>query len=256
LRVSRLLGLNGGFSGDARRSRRPQASLVRTACISITEIMNQPVAAGPHRRGRRWIAPLVRPARLPRPFGSAIAAVAGAAIALTSGAALAAPADAGDHDLRPASLYVQPGLAQEAQMLVVGATWDWRWHRDFVIGRLSGYWEASFGRWNSDDGPDGGSAWVTQIGVTPVLRLYPHSWGGRWFVEGGIGGNFLLPIYRSESKRFSTAFNFGDHLAIGRRFGHGDRHELALRIQHFSNAGIRKPNPGEDFLQLRYSRRF
>jgi hypothetical protein len=26
-----------------------------------------------------------------------------------------------------------------------------------------------------------------------------------------------------------------------------------LRLQHFSNAGIKKPNPGEDFLQLRLS---
>ncbi len=218
--------------------------------------MNQPVAAGPHRRGRRQPGPFVRPARLARRVGRALAAIAGASFALANAAALAAPADVRSSDLLPSSVYVQAGVAQEAQMLVVGATWDWRWHRDFAIGRLSGFWEASFGRWNSDTGPEGGSAWVTQIGVTPVLRLFPKSWGGRWFVEGGIGGNFLLPIYRSESKRFSTAFNFGDHLAIGRRFGADGSHELALRIQHFSNAGIKKPNPGEDFLQLRYSRRF
>lgn len=68
---------------------------------------------------------------------------------------------------------------------------------------------------------------------------------------GGIGGNFLLPIYRSGTKRFSTAFKFGDRLAIGRRFGDGGRHELAFRFQHCSNAGIRHPNLGEDFLQIR-----
>ncbi len=165
-----------------------------------------------------------------------------------------APADAGS--LTPSSVYLQLGVAEDAQMAVVGATWDWSWYREYPIGRLGGYWEASFGRWNSDLDSQGGSAWVTQAGLTPVLRLYPHSWGGRWFVEGGVGANFLLPVYQSESKRFSTTFNFGDHLAIGRRWGQDGRHELALRIQHFSNAGIKKPNPGEDFLQLRYSRRF
>ncbi len=90
--------------------------------------------------------------------------------------------------------------------------------------------------------------------MTPVLRLFPG--GSRWFVEGGIGANLLLPIYQSESKRFSTSFNFGDHLAIGRIFGKDGGHEIALRFQHFSNAGIREPNPGENFLQIRYSRRF
>ena len=35
----------------------------------------------------------------------------------------------------------------------------------------------------------------------------------------------------------------------------GDRkdQEIALRVQHFSNAGIKHPNPGEYFVQLRYS---
>jgi lipid A 3-O-deacylase len=27
-------------------------------------------------------------------------------------------------------------------------------------------------------------------------------------------------------------------------------------VQHFSNAGIKKPNPGETFLRLRYAYRF
>ena len=156
----------------------------------------------------------------------------------------------------PSTMFVQAGVAEEAQMAIVGATWVWDWYRDFSIGRLGGYWEVSIGRWNSDVEDNGGSAWVTQFGVTPVLRLYPHSWGGRWFVEGGIGANVLQPIYRSAGKRFSTAFNFGDHLAIGRRFGIDGRHELALRFQHFSNAGIKEPNPGENFLQLRYSWEF
>jgi hypothetical protein len=89
-----------------------------------------------------------------------------------------------------------------------------------------------------------------------VLRLYPERWGPGWFLEGGIGANLLLPVYQTADKRFSTTFNFGDHLGIGRRFGREFAHEWALRIQHFSNAGIKHPNPGENFLQLRYSKHF
>ncbi|MCW5656574.1 MAG: acyloxyacyl hydrolase [Burkholderiaceae bacterium] len=138
-------------------------------------------------------------------------------------------------------------------MAVVGATWDIPALRGFVWDNTSGYVEASIGRWESDinDGSRS-SAWVTQLGITPVLRWYPFA-SSQWFTEAGIGVNVLAPIYRSSDKRFSTVFNFGDHIGVGVQFGEARRHELALRFQHFSNAGIKEPNPGENFLQLRYS---
>ena len=199
---------------------------------------------------RDILTALRRAAGRRRPIVAAMAAV----VALTAFDTDAAAAGAGA--LRPSSAFVQIGAASHTDMAIAGATWDWSWHKDLSFGRLGGYWEASFGRWNSHRAGQDGTAWVTQLGVTPVLRLYPTSWGGRWFVEAGIGANVLLPIYRSRSKRFSTAFNFGDHLAFGRRFGESGKHELALRLQHFSNAGIKEPNPGENFVQIRYSWRF
>jgi lipid A 3-O-deacylase len=150
--------------------------------------------------------------------------------------------------------FVQAGAAEDAQTLVVGATRPWRWHRAFAAGRASGHWEASFGGWSSElGGGERSNAWVTQLGLTPVLRWHPRAWGERGFIEAGIGANLLLPIYRSRDKRFSTAFNFGDHLAVGWHVGDRRQHELSLRLQHFSNAGIRRPNPGEDFVQLRWA---
>jgi lipid A 3-O-deacylase len=43
----------------------------------------------------------------------------------------------------------------------------------------------------------------------------------------------------------------------GRRHAPGRREaaDLSLRLQHVSNAGIKEPNPGENFVQLRYARR-
>jgi len=172
--------------------------------------------------------------------------------------ALAASAQAGDLCPRtgersawcPSAVFAQVGLGEDVAAVVAGATWAWRWTRAFDVGEATGHWEASFGRWEGL-GANGGSAWVTQLGVTPVLRLYPKAWGHGLFAEAGIGVNLLAPVYRSEDKQFSTVFNFGDHLAVGRRFPSGA--ELSLRIQHFSNAGIRHPNPGENFVQVRYA---
>ncbi|KQV91750.1 hypothetical protein ASC87_06665 [Rhizobacter sp. Root1221] len=169
-------------------------------------------------------------------------------------------AQAGDTGSRwaPTRVFVQLGVAEHASAAVVGAVWDWSWQRDVGWGRLTGYWDISFGRWASDsaDRTTSSHAWVTQLGITPVVRLYPRGPGPGWYLEGGIGANVLLPIYRTEDKRFSTSFNFGDHLALGRTFGDRGEHDVAVRFQHFSNAGIKEPNPGEDFLQLRYSHRF
>jgi lipid A 3-O-deacylase len=168
-------------------------------------------------------------------------------------------AEAGEekHWLSPSSIFVQLGLADSTETLVAGLSWDWSWRKTFGRGQLGGDWEMSVGRWSTHYGPaPRASAWITQIGLTPVLRWYTDASRQTWFAEGGIGLNWLLPIYRSGGKRFSTTFNFGDHLAFGRRFGSSNGHEIALRYQHFSNAGIDHPNPGENFVQLRYSCRF
>jgi hypothetical protein len=154
--------------------------------------------------------------------------------------------------VRPSTVFAQAGVAEHAHALVAGLTWDSAWQRRWRLGQARLYWEASLGRWTATHEHRDSSGLITQIGLTPVLRIEP-SRGTAWFFEAGIGVNVLTPIYQNGGKRFSTAFNFGDHLALGRRFGEGGRHEIAVRIQHFSNGGIRRPNPGEDFLQLRYS---
>ncbi len=70
--------------------------------------------------------------------------------------------------------------------------------------------------------------------------------GCPWLTELGIGAGVLTPAFSDNDRRFSIKFNFGDHLAVGRRVGRGD--EPALRVQHFSNGGIRQPNPGFNFM--------
>jgi lipid A 3-O-deacylase len=190
----------------------------------------------------------------PKPFG-AIAVVV--ATSLFAGAACAAADDeAAPGGAGTPRAFVQLGAAEDAtRSLTLGIAWPGGWQRQIGHTHVQLHWEASFGRWSTklDEGTRS-SAWVTQVGVTPAIRWQPI--GSAWFGEIGIGVNALLPVFRSRDKQFSTAFNFGDHLAVGRQFGEGRRQELSLRYQHFSNGGIRRPNPGEDFLQLRYAHGF
>ncbi len=162
---------------------------------------------------------------------------------------------------RPAAGFVQVGASEDAWSISGGLIWpsQWNWPRRLASGRWTGHWEASAAAWVTTrrrHGQDtGGSA---QVGLTPVLRWWP---GGSdeascAYLEGGIGLNLIVPVFRSAERRFSTWFNFGDHLACGCAFGPGRQHDLSLRFEHFSNASIRQPNPGENFVQLRYAWRF
>lgn len=146
--------------------------------------------------------------------------------------------------------FVQGGVAEDAESLTVGMSRDWRWEKQYRYGHISGQWQGEVARWHSD------SQNSTQVGVTPAVRWRPNGWDSGWFVEGGIGLNVIFPKYDTRKKEFSTTFNFGDHIAIGKRFGADQQHEWSVRFQHFSNARIKKPNPGENFLQFRYTQRF
>jgi lipid A 3-O-deacylase len=46
-------------------------------------------------------------------------------------------------------------------------------------------------------------------------------------------------------------------MGLGYTLGGPDgKQEIGLRWSHTSNAGLKKPNPGQDFLQLRLVQRF
>lgn len=153
--------------------------------------------------------------------------------------------------IEPSSVFAQAGVGdQRTTAYVVGATWNFPWQYDFRMGTLGAYGEVAVGRWHTD-GRNNATAWPTQITLSPTLRLNP-TFAPKWFVEAGVGPSYIIPLFKTEHKRFSTDFNFDDHAAIGRTFG---RSEVSVRVEHFSNAGISHPNPGENFVQVRYAYR-
>ncbi len=159
-------------------------------------------------------------------------------------------------DIRPDGVFVQGGAGDpHVGQLAAGAVWDWPWPSR-VIGdeRFDAQVEVAIGRWRVERPATQESN--LQVGITPTLRYtFQPAQRKSWFLEGGIGVNFISPTYRNGGIRFSTEFNFGDHLALGWRNRSGFVQEISLRFQHFSNGGIRTPNPGENFLQLRLTSR-
>ena len=97
------------------------------------------------------------------------------------------------------------------------------------------------------------TAWLGQLGLVPVFPYRLDGPWSKWFGEIGVGSTLTSTAYATQRRRFSTTFNFGAHVAVGRSFSSSDQHQLARRVQHFSNAGIREPNSGVNFVQLRYS---
>ena len=168
----------------------------------------------------------------------------------------ATAAEADDRGWQPDAVFSQLGAGTATDAWSVGAQWHWRraWLiRDSLL--LRGRWEFAVGRWRADEDDAGDESWVTQLSAVPSLRLSGLSSRG-WYAEIGSGPSVLMPVFQSRSRSFSTEFNFQSHLAVGRTLGMQGEHDLAFRIEHFSNAGIREPNPGMDFVSLRYTYRF
>jgi hypothetical protein len=145
------------------------------------------------------------------------------------------------------------GSGNGADLWRIGIQWKWdkkwletgNWH-------MGGYWDAQFGQWSGS-----GKNTITDFGLTPVFRFQETRPSGiSPYVEGAIGFHLIQPVRLAPDRGFSSAFQFGDHVGAGARFGEGRRYDLSLRYQHLSNGGIKKPNNGINFTQLRFQYHF
>jgi len=115
-------------------------------------------------------------------------------------------------------------------------------------GRLEAVGEFSLSYWHAQGSRSPDSLW--QLGATPLLRWWTHE---RFFVEAGIGVNAFSRT-RFANRTISTAFQFGEHLGVGWRLGQDS--QVGLRVSHFSNASIKRPNSGLNSVQVRYLQAF
>jgi lipid A 3-O-deacylase len=158
-------------------------------------------------------------------------------------------------DLAPRGAFVTAGVAAHGTYTVSGGVvWPWSWRREAWGGELTGLTEGYVSHWSARDVSERQS--FAQLGLVPLVRYRFSRGHSGWFVEGGIGLSVTDKVYRTPDKQFSTRFNFVDTAGVGLSLGAQRQHEVGLRVVHMSNAGIKKPNPGENFLQLRYAASF
>lgn len=176
--------------------------------------------------------------------------LAGAALLAATGPALAV-------DFQPDAVSLEAGFGKNGtRMAGVGLGWDWDFERMRRKAELTAHTELLVNRWRYD-AVGGGSDLLTQLVVLPSLRMRLDRGASPWFIELGIGASYMDRNYETPRKRFVTRWNFYDMLGIGHTVGGPEgRHEVGLRWNHNSNAGLKNPNPGENFLQLRYVHRF
>lgn len=168
--------------------------------------------------------------------------------------AASAPADSAS------GIYIDLGQAPngnaDTDSLTLGYVLPWSWRQSAQEGPVSFYWDFFLSQWRAPR-PDGiDKRNYTQIGAIANWRYRFSQGDSPWFVEAGIGATVMDSIYRTPDREFSTTFQFTEQLGVGRNFGAQGEHELSLRVQHFSNAGIKEPNPGENFVRVRYLYRF
>lgn len=170
---------------------------------------------------------------------------------------LAGIAPAHAFDLRPAGASVQVGAWNHGTAMAgVGLLWDWDFERLRKRAELTAHTELMVNRWRAD-ALGGGNQELTQLVLLPTLRMRLDRGASPWFFEVGVGASWLDRNFATPDKTFSTRWNFYDVLGVGHTFGGpSGKHELGLRWNHVSNAGLKDPNPGQNFLQLRYTMRF
>lgn len=140
----------------------------------------------------------------------------------------------GDHYQRTELVYETPGLQLFKS--------DGNWGRVDLTGEFGvAYWTANGSRSPSH---------VWQFNAIPMFRWWMSE---RFYVEAGIGATAFTHT-RFADENISTAFQFGDHIGMG--FLVTPNNRLGLRYSHFSNASIKRPNPGLDVLQLTYTYQF
>lgn len=172
-------------------------------------------------------------------------------LVLAAAAAVAGPALA---DWHPDAWFLEAGAAPRGTWVATaGARWNGAWRRSWIGSEATGSVDLQLSHWEWDRF-GGGRTGSNAIGVVPLLRLRFDQGRSPWFFEGGIGLILADRKYNTPDKQFATAWNFHDVLALGRNLN--DRSELSLRITHTSNGGAKHPNPGENFLTVRWGTKF
>ena len=148
---------------------------------------------------------------------------------------------------------VEVGKGFYTDVVRVGAVWDS--DRHWSVGsatQLLAYWEATAGVWRGHS-QAGENQIITDLGITPVFRLQQQELSGfASYLEGAIGFHLISPTFIYSNRKFGSAFQFGDLVGVGIRYGEHRQFDLGYRFLHVSNGNIKQPNPGINFSQVHF----
>ncbi len=148
------------------------------------------------------------------------------------------------------------GTGNKSKLARLGLQYDWgtQWFKSNGT-HLGGYWDVTIADWHNTAyrGVQGATQNLVDIGLTPVFRFESDSKKG-FYGEAAIGFHLMSHIYDNNGRPFSTAFQFGDHIGVGYVFDSG--WDVSLKAQHFSNGGIKHPNPGANLAVLKVGHSF
>jgi lipid A 3-O-deacylase len=145
------------------------------------------------------------------------------------------------------------GTGNRTRLARVGLQWAWekQWLKSNG-NHIGGYWDLTLGYWHGTrfQNQPGETQDILAIGFAPVFRLQRDDLKGA-YGEAGIGVRYLSKLYDNNDRQLSTKLEFGSHLGAGYVFRNGL--DVGLKIQHFSNGSIKKPNDGVNFAIVRVS---
>jgi lipid A 3-O-deacylase len=157
-------------------------------------------------------------------------------------------------ELKPDKAFVELAAGSASTHAAsAGVGWTWGWRRGWRDGTFSASTEIFASHWKSTGTQEQS---LTLLGALPLLRYSTVLFSWPVFIEGGVGLSVMDRNFETPQKHMGSSWNFYDTLAIGTAIGTERISEVSLRISHLSNAGIRKPNPGENFIQVRVTMHF
>jgi len=137
----------------------------------------------------------------------------------------------------------------------VQKNWQKQWFKEGAW-HVGGYWDLSLGYWDNQSAEKTNSG-ILDIGLTPTFRLEQNDPSAvSPYLEAAVGVHFLSHSSVSAHREFGSSFQFGDHVGAGIRFGRNHAYDLSYRFQHLSNAGIKAPNQGINYNQVRFGVHF
>lgn len=116
-------------------------------------------------------------------------------------------------------------------------------------------WQYSLAYWreNRPENDPSRTESLFDFGFTPILRWNAQN-GAGWYGEAGVGAHVLSELYNNNGREFSTKLQFASHIGLAYEFQ--DRWTLMLKLEHISNGGIKRPNPGANFIGVQVGKGF